>query len=159
MVSSIQLSFHLIKKLQGGISFVWGNKAVSQGRGYLPACLGQLFRHGSRDGDTLGKSGQSCCSCCGSAVLCKRLTWTSSSWAAWDISPDFGQSAAFGGIPQLFVFCSGTWYASSMPLLPSLGSHRLQFTHTSLPSQGSLIFACAPLQAQFLSTNGGFNTE
>lgn len=151
MVFSIQLSFHLTKKLQGVINFVWGNEAVSQGWGYLPACLGQLFRHGLTGRDSLGKSGQSRCSC-GSAILCKRLTWTSPFWAAWDIPPDFGWFAAFGGALQLFGFCSGTWHASSIPLLHSLGSHRLQLTYTSLPSQGSLTF-CLCLFASTIPIN------
>lgn len=137
MVSSIQLRFHLTKKSQGGIGLVWSWEAVSQGRGYWPACSGQLSRHNpTGEGDSLGMSGQSRCSCHGS-VSCK------------------GCSEPLGpGLPGRFLLvlaglqlsevsfsCLGSALGSSMPqaslYCPSWG---LQLTHTSLLCQGSQSF-------------------
>lgn len=52
LVSSILFIFHLTRKLQG-IGLFWGQKAVSQGQGYLPMRSGLLPGHGPTGGDAL----------------------------------------------------------------------------------------------------------
>lgn len=146
MVSSIQLSFHLTKTLQGDIGLVWSQEAVSQGRGYLPVCLGQLSGHGPTGRDSLGMSGQNHCSCHSSAVSCKGCSELLCPglpgrslliWTALQLSEvSYPSEISFRGILQLL----GSGHAMSIPLLPSLGGHRLQLTYTSLLSQASLPF-------------------
>lgn len=138
MVSSIQLSFQLTKKLQGGIGLVCSQEAVSQSQGYqgyLPACLGQLSGHGRTGRETLGTCGQSCCVSVTLLLFCAKAV---QSWAVWKITHHFVCFAAFRF--WLLGFYSGTGHATSISLLPFFRCHRLQLTHTSLLSQGSLPF-------------------
>lgn len=128
LVSSIQLSFHLTKKLQGGIGLVLSQEAVSQSWGYLPVCLGQLSGHSPTGGDSLGMSGQSCCSCCSSAVSCKSCSELLHPRLRGRCLLIFGCSATFRGVLQLLGFCS----AMSIPLLLSLGGPQAP-AHSYIP--------------------------
>lgn len=145
MVSSIQLRFHLTKKSQGGIGLVWSWEAVSQGRGYWPACLGQLSGHNpTGEGDSLGMSGQSHCSCHGSAVSCK------------------GCSEPLGpGLPGRFLLvlaglqlsevsfsCLGSALGPSMPQAPLLGAP----AHPYLPAVPGLPIFLPVLHCKHNST-------
>lgn len=165
MVSSIQLSFHLTKTLQGDIGLVWSQEAVSQGRGYLPACLGQLSGHGPTGGDSLGMSGQNHCSHCSSAVSCKGCSEPLCPglsgrslliWAALQLSEvSYPSEMSFRGILQLL----GTGHAMSIPLPPSLGSTGSSSLIHPCCLRAPCLSACASLPAQFLSTTKGFNPE